>query len=173
MIKKKVTLCIIIVAIMIVIGMPVSACSFVEPLHFISNCGDYEAVVIVPTAGASGDAGVAFYNNGERVEFHSTYSLVRRHSRIRYYMCVTVWLRSDSGHQPNRIEQDGDRLSITTIDNIRYTFDITTGEIVSSTNYILIWYIAGLSILALSGISILILSGIIIIELKRKRGIKS
>ena len=73
------------------------------------------------------DIAVEFYSNGELVKTYSIRDLVRNYRRVFYTFSSAWWLKEG---QDRPISQDGDMLTITTIDGLTYVFDINTGDII-------------------------------------------
>ena len=71
------------------------------------------------------DIAIEFYSEGVLVKTYNIKDLVSRHSKIEYSTSSAWWKNSDA-----EVVRDSDRLTITTIDNITYVFDIATGDIV-------------------------------------------
>ena len=79
---------------------------------------------------------VAFYAKGELLKKYFTADLIKDHSRVLRSVSHYEWLAeagSDTAYEAIRPKLDWDeRFTLTTIENIRYKFDITTGEILSA-----------------------------------------
>ena len=74
------------------------------------------------------DIAVEFYSNGSLTKSYTIKELVKDHSKIMNSVSSAHWRSTTTGSI-----QDQNTLQITTVDNITYTFDITTGEILQST----------------------------------------
>jgi hypothetical protein len=78
---------------------------------------------------AEGDLAVSFYKRGELLRSYSTAELVLDHSKVEATVSHYFW-RSYDPENTMKLERNN-QFKIRTIDEVLYTFDVTTGEIVS------------------------------------------
>jgi len=76
----------------------------------------------------SQSVGILFYANGQMVNSHNIDDLVEDHSLIRYSVTMADW----RSRKPIAIDYQNNTLTLETIDNITYIFDLRTGEILDS-----------------------------------------
>lgn len=69
---------------------------------------------------------VAFYKEGQLLKSYSTKDLVKDSSKIELTISHYFWLK-----QPPQLDAFGHMFKLITIDDIEYTFNVSTGEVVS------------------------------------------
>jgi archaellum component FlaF (FlaF/FlaG flagellin family) len=74
---------------------------------------------------------VAFYNGGQLIKKYSTLDLVKDGSAIKRTTSHYFWLAGTPQLELAPEFGSEDIFTLITLDNIQYTFDITTGEIIS------------------------------------------
>ena len=121
---------------------------------------------------------IEFYNKGTLIKQYKALELIKNTSNLRYSTTMVLW--EDTGYTPENnyrskriYDPDNNTLSVTTIDGIAYTFDITDGSIISAermsntgNSFILVIVIALI-------VLFLLLTVFLILKKKKKQGIKS
>jgi len=92
----------------------------VFPFDFIFS-EDFRYFVLIPEA--SQNIAFEFYDNGVLLRSYRINKLVRNMDRVLYSVSTASW-RSWSG---KNFDSTNNTLTITTVDNLTYVFDITTG----------------------------------------------
>jgi len=72
---------------------------------------------------------ILFYENGRLINSHNIYDLVGDHRLISYSVSTAFWQNAT----PIKIDDLNNTLTLETIDNITYVFDMRSGEILSYT----------------------------------------
>lgn len=88
---------------------------------YFSNNMDY--IVYEPVADQ--DNALHFYNKGELIKSYRIEQLVKDLDKITYSETMAFWTHEE---KPIEFDQNNNTLKVTTVDNIEYLFDITTGE---------------------------------------------
>ena len=101
---------------------------------FLSNDGIYFVHFPIPfyreiETSAPIETVLEFYENGNLIKQYNASQLVENKKKIGYTVSMVMW-EKDWGSQ-HRFDAENNTLSVTTIDDITYTFDITTGDIIA------------------------------------------
>ena len=111
------------------------------------------------------DLAMEFYSNGRLIKKYNIKELVKDHSKITRSISSAWWRNTDT-----EIFQDQNTLQITTVDNLTYTFDIATGDILQNTESLKVNKISILkfSVLGIVGVGIIGVAIFWLIRRKRK-----
>lgn len=101
---------------------------------YFSDNMDY--IVYIPVANQVN--ALYFYNRGELVKSYSIKELVKDMTLVDYSVTMAFWRHED---KPIEFDQNNNTLKVTTVDNIEYLFDITTGEYQSQSDFNIWGYI--------------------------------
>jgi len=100
----------------------------------ISNDGMYFAHFPIVRHGRVEESALEFYAEGKLIKEYKVLDLVKDESKLDHTSAGTFWRQRFNEGQPTTRVFDADKntLTLTTIDEITYTFDITTGKIIST-----------------------------------------
>lgn len=99
---------------------------FYDVNMIMSSDGKYFAVI--PWADADQDTVITFYKDGKIQKSYGSSELMKDIENREYTASHYFWEKSDK----RTFDDSTNLLSVTTLDGMTYTFDITTGEIISA-----------------------------------------
>lgn len=73
------------------------------------------------------DIAIEFFSEGVLTKTYYIKDLVKNHKKIQYSTSSAWWMNNDA-----QVVHNGDTMTVTTVDNWVYIFDITTGEIIET-----------------------------------------
>lgn len=97
----------------------------IEHMAFLINfyfSSDMQYFVFIPEASQS--VALEFYKNGELIQTYGISSLVKNMDAVGYSISMAFW----EDRNRRNFDSADNTLTITTVDNLTYVFDITTGE---------------------------------------------
>jgi len=111
--------------------------SYFDPHNvYLSNDGMHFAHIPIPLHNAretSAPAGTVleFYESGNLIKRYHVSQLVKNDKKLSYSVSMVMW----EDWEKRQFDAKNNLLSVTTVDGITYTFDITTGSIVDNENF--------------------------------------
>ena len=112
---------------------------------------------------ANQEVAINFYTNGNRTKQIRIDELVDNMDKVSMSVSMAFWRAED---EPLSFDSDGNRLSVKTVENKTYVFDITNGEIVEKSGFRISWILFSLGIVTVGGVVLLALSH------RKKKGIE-